>query len=199
MKYLLYLPLDYDATDEAWPLLVFLHGMGERGPDLNQVKMHGPAKLIEQGRQFPFVVVSPQCPASRQWVDETTRILDLIDRLVDTYRIDERRIYMTGLSMGGSGTWSIAEAFPDRFAAIAPICGDGDPLRASRMKNLPVWAFHGYSDPVVPWSNSKNMVDAVNLAGGNAKLTIYPDAGHDSWSQTYENEALYEWFLSCTN
>ena len=158
--------------------------------------MHGPAKLIEQGRQFPFIVVSPQCPETSWWPYETAKILALVDEICETYRVDEKRIYLTGLSMGGFGTWAIAGAYPERFAAAAPICGGGYPFMAPNMKDLPIWAFHGEADTVVPVEKSKEMVDAVNSNGGNAKLTIYPGVGHNSWSQTYDNDELYEWFLS---
>ena len=110
--------------------------------------------------------------------------------------MDTRRIYLTGLSMGGYGTWATATRYPDRFAAIAPICGGGEVLLANLLKDTPIWAFHGDADTVVPLSKSQEMVEAVNRSGGNAKLTIYPGVNHDSWTQTYNNDALYEWFLS---
>ncbi|MEJ5258862.1 MAG: prolyl oligopeptidase family serine peptidase [Anaerohalosphaeraceae bacterium] len=195
LDYLLYLPPDYEQKD-SWPLLVFLHGAGERGSDLNRVKAHGPAKLVEQGRDFPFVIVSPQCPEGQWWPVLGREVLALIDEMLERYKIDPDRVYLTGLSMGGYGTWAIASAWPERFAAIAPICGGGRPFTAANLKKVPVWAFHGAKDPVVPLSESQQMVDAVNRAGGKAKLTIYPDAEHDSWTQTYDNPELYQWLLS---
>ena len=196
IDYLLYLPEDYNTTEKDYPLIVFLHGIGERGTNINQVKSNGLPKLIEQGRQFPFIIVSPQCPTASWWPYETTTVLALVDVISEAYRVDEKRIYLTGLSMGGFGTWAVAGAYPDRFAAIAPICGGGYPFLAPNMKNLPIWAFHGDADSVVPVEKSKEMVNAVNHAGGNAKLTIYPGVNHNSWTQTYNNEELYEWFLS---
>jgi len=195
LDYLLYLPPDYEQKD-SWPLLVFLHGAGERGSDLNRVKAHGPAKLVEQGRDFPFVIVSPQCPEGQWWPILGREVLALIDEMLERYKIDPDRVYLTGLSMGGYGTWAIASAWPERFAAIVPICGGGRPFTAANLKKVPVWAFHGAKDPVVPLSESQQMVDAVNRAGGKAKLTIYPDAEHDSWTQTYDNPELYQWLLS---
>lgn len=196
IDYLLYLPNDYDATEKDWPLLVFLHGLGERGPDLNRVKKHGPAKLIETGREFPFIIVSPQCVATGWWSYETEKVITLINEITETYRVDKKRVYLTGLSMGGFGTWAVAASYPDRFAAIAPVCGGGHIFVANNLKNVPVWAFHGAKDSVVPLERSQEMVDAVNSAGGHAKLTVYPQADHNSWTETYKNEKLYEWLLS---
>jgi predicted peptidase len=196
MKYLLYLPETYDEQEKQWPLMVFLHGAGERGDDLNKVKVHGPAKLVDQGRDFPFIIASPQCPANQWWPNKIEHVMALIDEITDTYQVDEDRIYLTGLSMGGYGTWTIASTYPDRFAAIAPICGGGQPYLAGNLKTVPVWAFHGAKDPVVPLKLSQQMVDAVKWAGGNATLTVYPEADHDSWTETYNNEELYKWLLS---
>ena len=196
LDYLLYLPENYETSKEKWPLLVFLHGLGERGRDINKVKATGLPELIEQGKQVPFIVVSPQCPGTSWWPYETSKVLALIDEITEKYPVDKNRIYLTGLSMGGFGTWAVAGAYPDRFAAVAPICGGGYPFVAVNLKNVPVWAFHGGADPVVPIEKSKEMVDAVNQAGGTAKLTVYPGVGHDSWTQTYKNDELYQWLLS---
>lgn len=196
LEYLLYLPEGYEDSQDNWPLLIFLHGLGERGPNINKVKSHGPPKLIEQGRELPFIVVSPQCPEGSWWPYETDKVLALIDEISETYRVDKSRIYLTGLSMGGFGTWAIAGAYPDRFAAVAPICGGGYPFLAPNMKNLPIWAFHGAKDPVVPLQRSEEMVNAVKYVGGDAKLTVYPYAEHDSWTETYNNDELYKWFFS---
>lgn len=195
LDYLLYLPDDY-GSKEKWPLIIFLHGAGERGSDLNKVKLHGPPKLVEQGSEFDFIIVSPQCPGNAWWPYLSVQVNALIDDILEHYRVDKNRVYLTGLSMGGYGTWAIAGTNPERFAAIAPICGGGDRFLAHNLKNVPVWAFHGAQDPVVPLQRSQEMVDAVNRAGGNAKLTVYPEAGHDAWTQTYSNDELYEWFLS---
>jgi predicted peptidase len=193
-NYLLYLPKGHDDAQEPWPLLMFLHGAGERGNDLERVKLHGPAKLIDQGREFPFVVVSPQCPENRGWDIEA---LDaLLDEIVATRHIDENRVYLTGLSMGGFGTWALAIAHPDRFAALAPICGGGAPRLTRQIAHLPTWVFHGAKDETVPLKESENMVEALKGFGGNVKFTVYPEAGHDSWTEAYDNPELYEWFLT---
>ena len=113
-----------------------------------------------------------------------------------TYDIDQDRVYLTGLSMGGYGTWALASKYPDRFAAIAPICGGGTMIMALGLKDMPVWAFHGAKDQVVPLAESERMVETINARGGNAKLTVYPEAGHDSWTKSYDNQELYDWLLS---
>lgn len=196
LDYLIYLPDDYGKAEKQWPLMIFLHGVGERGHDLNKVKAHGPAKLVEQGKKLSFIVVSPQCPDNAWWPYIGDRVNALIDDVLEHYSVDENRVYLTGLSMGGYGTWAISGMYPQRFAAIAPICGGGVPFTAFNLKNVPVWAFHGDKDPVVPLSQSQDMVNAVKQVGGDAKLTVYPGVGHDSWTQTYSNDELYEWLLS---
>jgi predicted peptidase len=198
LDYLLYLPTDYNK-DEAkkWPLIVFLHGSGERGTDVNDVKKHGPPKIVENddsplgGR---FVVVSPQCPPKDRWRAE--ELNNLLDDVLEHHRIDKSRVYLTGLSMGGFGTWAWAEQNPDRFAAIAPMCGGGDATQAEKLKALPIWVFHGELDKTVPIERDQEMVDAVKTAGDkDVKFTKYPDAGHDCWTRSYANPELYEWFL----
>jgi len=198
INYLLYLPDQYLESKVHWPLILFLHGAGERGDDLEKVKIHGPPKLIaREGREFPFVIVSPQCPEDDWWSNELQieTLNVLLNDIISRYRIDKQRIYVTGLSMGGFGTWRLAIEYPDKFAAIAPICGKGNPAKAARISHLPVWVFHGADDKIVPLKSSQEMVEALEKAEGNVKFTVYPDAGHDSWTQTYNNPELYQWFL----
>ncbi len=192
MKYLLQLPPDYDQQ-KASPLLLFLHGAGERGDNLDLVKKHGPPKLIAEGQSLPFIVVSPQCPKGRWW--EPFELAALLDEIVEKYNVDEDRIYVTGLSMGGFGTWSLAAYQPKRFAAIVPICGGGEPFMTRLFADVPAWVFHGGKDPVVPLERSKEMVEAMRKAGGDVKFTVYPEAGHDSWSQAYADPVLFKWLL----
>lgn len=195
-QYLLYLPVDYTKDDRRWPLVLFLHGAGERGDDVERVKIHGPPKLAAGGKEFPFILVSPLCPKDEWW---SPMVLNtLLDEVQAQYRVDERRIYVTGLSMGGFGTWALAIESPHRFAAIAPICGGGDAraLFVGRIKHLPTWVFHGARDEVVPIEQSQRMVDALTTCGGNVKFTVYPEAGHDAWTQTYENPEFYGWLLA---
>jgi len=197
-KYWLYLPKDYNETADAWPLVLFLHGAGERGDDLDLVKKWGPPKLVDEGKDFPFILVSPQCPADAWWSD-TAQILALDALLKDValrFRVDADRVYVTGLSMGGCGTWYLAGEYPDRFAAIMPICGRGEPYVARRLGHVPAWVFHGADDDVVPVMASQQMVDALKASGGDVKFTIYPGTGHNSWSATYANPEVYEWLLS---
>jgi poly(3-hydroxybutyrate) depolymerase len=193
LEYLLSLPADYEKSDKPWPLVLFLHGAGESGHELSKVKAHGPPKLVERKGPFPFILVSPQCPG-RGWSPEVLNAL--LDSLVKEYRVDKDRVYLTGLSMGGFGTWSLAAAHPEKFAAIAPICGGGNPADAPKLAKLPIWVFHGGKDPVVPLRRSEEMVEALKVAGGAPKFTVYPDAGHDSWTATYDNPEFYQWLLA---
>jgi poly(3-hydroxybutyrate) depolymerase len=192
MKYLLYLPKDYDQK-ASWPLMLFLHGSGERGDDLNAVKKHGPPKLIEEGKEFPLIVISPQCPNGRWW--EPMELTSLLDEIVAEYTVDQDRIYVTGLSMGGFGTWTLAAFQPNRFAALVPICGGGEVYWCESLAHIPVWVFHGAKDTRVPLERSKTMVEALKSKGGSPKFTVYPEAGHDSWTEAYNDPQLYEWLL----
>ncbi len=193
LKYLLYLPPGYQDSDQKWPLVLFLHGAGETGSDLAKVKVHGIPKVVEAKKDFPFVAVSPQAPV-RGWNVDTLN--SLLDEIISQHRIDPDRVYLTGLSMGGFGTWALAAAHPEKFAAIVPICGGGNPADAPRLKNLPTWVFHGAKDGTVPLRQSEVMVNALKEAGGNVKFTVYPEAQHDSWTETYNNPELYKWLLA---
>jgi len=194
-KYLLSLPKDYGKDPNTkWPLLLFLHGSGESGSDLERVKMHGPPKLIAQGRELPFIVVSPQAPSVREWWNAEV-LVALLDEVSEKYAVDKERVYLTGLSMGGYGTWNLATAYPERFAAIAPICGGGLPRFAPRLRGMGIWVFHGAKDQAVKLEESQEMVDALKAADVETKFTVYPEAAHDSWTETYNNPQLYEWFL----
>jgi predicted peptidase len=196
INYLLYLPKGYEASDKAWPLVLFLHGAGESGDDLEQVKKHGPPKLVEAGKDFPFILVSPQS-SGRGWRPEL--LLALLEDIEASHKVDKDRVYVTGLSMGGYGTWALAAEAPERFAAIAPVCGGGRTADAAKIKHLPAWVFHGAKDPVVPLERSEEMVEALKAAGADdVKITVYPEAEHDSWTETYDNPAFYEWLLEHT-
>lgn len=205
-QYLVFLPEGYQSRGEKrWPMILFLHGAGERGTNSNLVAVHGPPKIVGAKPSFPFIVVSPQCPAGQTWSDEV--VLALLSEVTKRYKVDQSRIYLTGLSMGGYGTWSIGLKHPDLFAAIAPICGGGstlpvllpEPRIEARLKKLPIWAFHGGKDPVVALDESERLVKLLKRLGNPVKLTVYPEAGHDSWSLTYANQALYDWFLEQVN
>ncbi|MBD0286133.1 MAG: prolyl oligopeptidase family serine peptidase [Flavisolibacter sp.] len=194
--YLLYLPDHYqDDTTKRWPLLLFLHGSGESGHDIQKVKVHGPPKLIEGGKRFPFLVVSPQSDVPSGWdVENLHKLLQVVKK---TYRVDYDRIYVTGLSMGGFGTWALAMKYPDEFAAIAPVCGGGDTANAWKLRNIPVWCFHGALDNVVPVAGSENMVKATARLNPAVRFTVYPDKNHNSWDTTYNtSDSLYNWLLA---
>src|SRR5688572_7002510 len=201
LNYLLYLPPEYARADQRWPLVLFLHGAGERGTNLNVVTVHGPPKLIKAGTNFPFIVVSPQCPEGETW--QADALIALIDEVMTKYKVDPKRVYATGLSMGGYGTWSLGISYPERFAAIAPICGGGDSIRlhlrgsdrSEPVKTMGIWAFHGAKDQVVRLEESERMVNAFKQTGNAARLTVYPEAEHDSWTETYANPELYTWLL----
>jgi predicted peptidase len=202
MNYLLFLPQGYTEPKKDWPLILFLHGAGERGTDISKVTTHGPPKRVKTHPEFPFIVVSPQCPEGEIWSRDM--LLALLEQVMKTQHVDRSRVYLTGLSMGGYGTWDLGLSHSEKFAAIVPICGGGDyitMLLASREKpeilhTLGIWAFHGAKDPVVPVSESERMVGfARKLGVKEVKLTVYPEAQHDSWSQAYDNPELYEWML----
>lgn len=195
MRHLFALPAGYDADKgKRWPLVIFLHGSGERGDDLKKVTKHGPPKQAEAGREFPFILVAPQCPAGSWW---DLAVLDRwLDGVMREFRVDPDRVYLTGISMGGFGTWTWAQKSPERFAAIMPICGGGDPARAGVLKDIPTWAFHGAKDGTVVPAKSEEMIAGMRAAGAEPKLTIYPEAAHDSWTPTYDNDEVYAWLLA---
>ena len=190
----LYLPVNYSEKKKC-PLILFLHGAGERGDDLDKVKVHGPPKLVEQRSDCPAIVVSPQCPNERIW--SPTQLSLLLDKCMETLKVDPDRVYVTGLSMGGFGTWALCAKEPERFAAAVPICGGGDVTKAARLVDLPIRVFHGAKDTVVTPDYSQKMVDAIRAAGGTrVELTVYPEANHDSWTETYANDDVAKWLLS---
>lgn len=192
VRFLLYLPADY-SSKQRWPLLLFLHGSGERGDDLERVSRFGPPRFLAGGIQLPMVVVSPQCRSDDDWHND--QLLELLDYVEKKFSIDPTRVYLAGYSMGGYGTWSLAAVAPDRFAAIVPVSGGGNPSDGSKLSKLPIWAFHGAIDTVVPITEDQKMVEAVRAAGGKPRITIYPDRGHDTCNITFERDDLYDWLL----
>ncbi|MCC7474717.1 MAG: prolyl oligopeptidase family serine peptidase [Pirellulales bacterium] len=217
IRYYLFVPKAYREQGEPWPLLMFLHGLGECSTyDLARAKIHGPASFVEKRPDFPFVLITPQSPppindppgkevkrtseeivalVRKAWNPE--QLIQLVDHVEHHLQIDPNRVYVTGLSMGGFGTWRLAATYPDRFAAIAPICGGGQPADwAKPLSKVPIWAFHGAKDPVVPLASTQSMVDAIRAAGGNVQLTVYPDVQHNAWVPAYNDPKLYEWFLA---
>ena len=198
-SYIKYLPKDFDENKE-YPLVFFLHGAGERGDNLDLISLHGYMQYHrEQGREYPFIFIAPQCPADKYWGCYTESLLAFLDWLCETLPVDKKRIYLTGLSMGGTGTWMLAMADPKRFAAIAPICGSGICWYAGSLKDVPIYMFHGDCDKVIPISESVTMLRCVNLSGGKAKLEILNGVEHNAWDYAYSDSKLEEWLLSHTN
>lgn len=198
ISYLLYLPKAYSADDaKKVPLMLFLHGRGESKGPLSSVKRWGIPHFIDLGVNFPYVIASPQCPPSpKSWSspEEQALLVALLDHLNKTFKVDENRVYLTGLSMGGFGSWRLAADHPERFAAVVPICGGGDPRDAAKLKDLPIWAWHGAADPTVPVQRSIEMVDAIKKAGGTqVRLTTLEGIGHVSWQAAYASPDVYLW------
>ncbi len=193
-RMLLFLPEDYVASGPAQPLLVHLHGAGERGNDLAVVRRESLPRRIDEGFHLPAVVASPQCPPGHSW--DSQQVMAVIDHLQREFNIDSRRIYLTGYSMGGYGTWKTAALNPERFAAIVPICGGGETDWATQLSGMPVWAFHGQRDESVPVTETTKMIDAIELAGGTPQLTVYPEGRHNVWDDVYQNNTLFTWLLS---
>ena len=198
VQYLLYLPKEYDNGKTKLPLMLFLHGRGESHGDLDLVAKWGPPRIVARGEDFPFILVSPQCPKDDRWEsdEQQRRLTELLDHVIDKFGADQQRIYLTGLSLGGFGSWRMAADQPDRFAAVVPVCGKGDPSNADKLKNIPIWVFHGDQDRAVPFQDSVDMVEAIRAAGGTkVRFTTLEGIGHNSWSATYATPELYRWML----
>jgi predicted peptidase len=199
LDYLLFMPTATTALQNGkYPLILSLSGIGERGSDLQLLKRDGLPKILDGFNSFPFIVVSPQCPSSTEWYyDRTDTLLkQLLDIVVQRYPVDTMRVYVTGYSMGGIGSWDLAIRYPRRFAAVLPISARREPSwDPCTMHDLPVWAFHGAKDDVVPLTKGQDVIDAFRACGGEAKFTVYPDAWHDAWTRTYGNPDIYEWLL----
>ncbi len=198
-KYVVYVPADYDGS-KAYPTIVFLNGAGECGRDgwKHVATGLGPA-IMKDATKWPFLVVFPQKPTARSnWEDHDALVMAMLDQTKADYKVDTTRLYLTGLSQGGHGTWMIGAKHPEMFAALAPVCGWSDVATATTLKPLPIWCFHGEADPTVKVEKSHEMVDAVKAAGGDVKLTTYPGVGHNSWDNAYGKEDLGAWFLQHT-
>jgi predicted peptidase len=213
LRYRLMEPQNYDPQ-KKYPLVLFLHGAGERGDDNVIQLVHGMNDFAkdENREKYPCFVVAPQCPKGQQWVnvpwsddahtqpekpsDPLQDTFDLLQALRKEFSIDSQRLYVTGLSMGGFGTWDLIQRHPDLFAAAAPICGGGDEKQAARLAKLPIWAFHGDQDTVVKPARSRNMIAAIKAAGGEPRHTEYPGVGHNSWAPAYSDPKLLEWLFA---
>ena len=194
ITYLVYQPPGF--AEEPRPLVLFLHGSGERGSDLARVATHGIPALIERGRNFPFVAVSPQCPMDFNWGQLTEGLLELLLLLDPALHIDPARIYVTGISMGGFGALKLAATSPQTFAALVPVCGGGEDAWAPALSSIPTWLFHGALDTTVPVKSSERMRDALARQGGPVQLTVYDDLSHNCWDRAYQTPELYDWLLA---
>jgi predicted peptidase len=194
--YFVTVPKEYEANPtKAYPTILFLHGAGERGNNLDTLRGVGLPPAAAADPNFPFILIAPQCPEEQYW--NPSALIELLDQVRAKYRIDPKRLYLTGLSMGGYGSWALAAERPDLFAAVAPICGGYDIQDARQLRDTPIWAFHGEADPTVPLEGSVSMVDALRRAGSSeARLTTYPGVGHNSWDKAYGTAELYQWFLA---
>lgn len=203
VHYWLFVPANYESQLQSGgaPLFLFLHGMGERGnesgTDIAKVKVHGPPRLLDNpefAKKFPCIAVSPQCKNGFAW--SPAQLMLLLDHIEKNYKIDKNRVYVTGLSMGGFGTWMCLNESPKRFAAASPICGGAKMEWAEKLMETPIWTFHGDADPVVTINLTKNMVETIKKQGGKKIIfTVYEKVGHDSWTQTYDNPLLYDWLF----
>ena len=201
LRYIMTTPSGFDPSKESLPMIVFLHGAGERGDDLELVKVHGIPKYFcadNDYRGLRVITLSPQCPADRVWNHMPDQIMDLIEHVASDMNVDKKRITLTGISMGGYGTWEMACMYPDYFAAVAPICGGGMVWRAGALTKLPIRAFHGTDDFCVPYNASVEMVEAVKHLSGNVNVTLtsYDNVGHDSWTSAYETSDVIEWLAA---
>ncbi|MEM9141433.1 MAG: prolyl oligopeptidase family serine peptidase [Bacteroidota bacterium] len=196
LRYYLYFPSDYESKPKNdFPLLLFLHGGGESGDSLQTIKKNGPPKMIVEGKEFPFLILAPQNPYRKKWWN-VRAVNQLLDSVIRRNRVDPNRIYLTGLSRGGGAVWEMAVQYPNKFAALAVVCGMSPVPYASWIdKNLPIWVFHGEEDTSIPFSESETMVAALRQMGYNVRFTAYPEVGHDAWVPAYQTEELYTWFM----
>ena len=195
LRYLQYLPPEYADSEKEFPLVIFLHGSGERGEDLDLLTLHGWPRYIEEGKDYPFILVSPQLPEGDFWGAYIESLNRLLDHLMATLPVDPKRVYLTGLSNGGTGTYLWGQTNPERFAALLPVCGAGIVWLTYKLVHTPLWAFHGDQDTAISFEESVRMVEGINARGGDAKLTIYPGVGHNCWVYVYDDPAVLTWML----
>ena len=194
-QYLEYLPADY-GTGKRFPLVIFLHGAGERGDNVELTAVHGYLKHARKGTEYPFVVIAPQCPNDTYWGAYIESLNALLDYALAHYDVDPDRVILTGLSMGGTGTWLWSLANPQRFAAIVPVCGTGVTWFGGQLANTPVWACHGEADDCVDVTESIRMVQSIRRSGGKPRLSLYPGVGHNAWDNAYSDPEILEWILA---
>jgi predicted peptidase len=196
IQYLIYLPEAYGAEPEAeFPLLLFLHGGGSSGDDLEMLKRSGFAGKIEKGKSFPFMVLSPQNPHPLKFWNETA-LIALLDKIQREYRVDPSRVWVAGMSRGGYGAWRLAIQYPDRFAALVAVCGETPDHYAKWLGDMPIWVFHGEKDRTIDIRESDEMVAALRKNGNPVRYTRYPDTGHNAWDKAFSEPELYTWLLA---
>ena len=186
------------AKGNKHPIIIFLHGAGSRGEDIEILRGNPYFKITSRHENFPFISIAPQC-SKNTWFDHFENLQRLTAEILTYDFADPDKIYLMGASMGGYATWQLAMSMPETFAAIVPICGGGMYWNAARLVNVPTWAFHGALDKTVLVEESIKMVDAVNKKEGNARLTVYPNNSHDAWSDTYANPEVFQWLLAHTS
>jgi predicted peptidase len=194
LDYLVYLPTAYDESEKSWPLLFWLHGDGGQ-PDkggIAEIRSYGPPKMVEAGRDFPFILVAPQLWGEVHWDPDI--LYATLQEIKRVYRVEEDRVYLMGYSRGGFGSWEFGCSYPDEFAAVVPVSARGM-TAVERLGNSAVWIFHGEED-VLPVEDARNMYDELKAIGANVRCTIYPDVGHDACTPAMATEALWEWLLS---
>ncbi len=196
LNYYLYYPEDYlKSKNKKFPILLFLHGGGEAGAELGEIKRSGPPKLITDGKSFPFLILIPQNPYQKKWWN-TRAVKQLLDSVIGDNRVDTNRVYLTGLSRGGGAAWEMAVQYPDTFAAMAVVCGMTPVPYASWInKKMPIWVFHGENDESIPIQESETMVSKLKEMGHDIRFTRYPNTGHNAWTKAYATDELYQWFL----
>lgn len=201
---------EYDDGQTLYPLVLFLHGAGERGTDNESQTKHGVPEFArpENRKKYPCFLAAPQCPEEERWSDWSVEkqadepswplrmAFELVGELQKEYSIDAKRLYITGLSMGGFGTWDLLRRYPHVFAAGVPICGGGDSTAAATIVHIPVWAFHGARDQAVPVRFSRNMIAALKRAGGKPRYTEYANVGHHSWVPAYQDAEMFAWLFA---
>ncbi len=210
LHYRLLTPVDYDAS-QKYPLVLFLHGAGERGDDNKAQLVHGGRNFADAAfrKRHPAIIVAPQCPKESTWASfrprsgdggspeaPLERVFELLESLQQEFSVDATRIYGMGLSMGGYGTWDILRRKPELLAAAVPICGGGVPESAASYSATPIWVVHGSADNAVPVELSRKMVDALRAAGSGVIYSEYDGVGHDSWTQTFDNQLIWDWLFA---
>jgi len=200
LQYFLYLPPDYADRSDV-PFVLFLHGGGERGSDLQMLKANGIPRLIAEGQEFPFIMAAPQCPLPDRWSDQIDPLAALVEEIASSYRIDRKRIYVTGLSQGGCGTWHLGMRYAHLFAALLPVCGyrpyvHGYAEKSAPLRDMPIWTFHGAQDEIVNVSETEKLVEGLRELGSAIRYTRLEEANHSQcWEQVYSMPEVYDWML----